>query len=50
VKSAFETLQKDIYEVSAELYKDKGGKEGGTPFDSAQGKEGPTMDAEFKEK
>jgi molecular chaperone DnaK len=50
VKSAFETLQKDIYDVSAELYKDKGGKEGGTPFDSAQGKEGPTMDAEFKEK
>jgi len=54
VKSAFETLQKDIYEVSAELYKDKGGTEGGakggTPFDSAQGKEGPTMDAEFKEK
>jgi molecular chaperone DnaK len=56
VKSAFETLQKDIYDVSAELYKDKGG----TPFDSAQGKEGgtegekskdeKTMDAEFKEK
>jgi len=66
VRSAFETLQKDIYEVSAELYKDKGGAKGGTeggPFgdfdraqsrSSAQGKEGgtegPTMDAEFKEK
>ncbi|MFH1710645.1 MAG: molecular chaperone DnaK [bacterium] len=58
IRAAFEQLQKDIYEVSAELYKDKGG----TPFDSAQGKEGKTegkaedkkddktMDAEFKEK
>jgi molecular chaperone DnaK len=58
VKSTFEQLQKDIYEVSAELYKDKGpstssgqgGTEGGAePFDSAQGKE-KTMDAEYKEK
>ena len=50
IKSAFETLQKDIYEVSAELYKDKGGAKGGTEGEKEGGTEGPTMDAEFKEK
>ena len=52
VKSAFETLQKDIYEVSAELYKDKGDTKGGAEGGAEGGKsdEGPTMDAEFKEK
>jgi molecular chaperone DnaK len=50
VKSAFENLQKDIYEVSAELYKDKGEAEGKEGKEGKKSDEGPTMDAEFKEK
>ncbi len=51
VKSTFEQLQKDIYEVSAEIYKQNpqgqpgnGGSEGEKPKDDK------TMDAEYKEK
>ena len=53
VKSTFEQLQKDIYEVSAEIYKEKGGAEGpgGQKQEGkAEGKDDKTMDAEFKEK
>ena len=53
IKAKFEQLQKDIYEVSAEIYKQN---PQGQPSDSAQGKqdekkpEDNTMDAEYKEK
>jgi molecular chaperone DnaK len=50
VRSTFEQLQKDIYEVSAELYKDKGGTEGGAEGKPEGKTEEKTMDAEFKEK
>jgi molecular chaperone DnaK len=55
VKSTFEELQKDIYAISEELYKDKGAPKGGTEG-QAEGGQTPkpeddkTMDAEFKEK
>jgi molecular chaperone DnaK len=52
IKSAFEALQKDVYEVSAKIYKAGGGPtpppgEGpGEGPGQGQGKEGPTVDAE----
>jgi len=52
VKAAFEKLQKDIYEISAEIYKEKGGTEGGTKGetqDKEGGKDEKTMDAEYRE-
>jgi molecular chaperone DnaK len=58
IKSTFEQLQKDIYEVSAEIYKAQGpqgqqGPNGDQGDQGQQGKQedqGKTMDAEFKEK
>lgn len=52
IKSTFEQLQKDIYEVSSEIYKDKGqqGQQGQAEGDAKPNDDGKTMDAEFKEK
>jgi molecular chaperone DnaK len=50
IKSALEALQKDIYEVSAKIYKAEGGPTPpggeGTGKGTGQGQEGPTVDAE----
>ena len=54
IKSTFEQLQKDIYDVSAEIYKDKGPGNGGAEGKAEGGpedkKDEKTMDAEYKEK
>ncbi|KAF0134062.1 MAG: dnaK [Candidatus Saganbacteria bacterium] len=55
IKAQLEKLQQAVYEMSAQIYKDKGAPQPGTPADPAQQnpepkEKGPTIDADFEVK